>query len=707
MGKKSVKNKAGKGFHLSLNSLIARMVVAFLVLIIMILLLGTVSYSVAKDTISNEVKVSLMNTVSAKGSYLELGISQVDDQMVQIITMGQMSEYYLNANLDRDNLTKEQKDAKSEIQSKMQSLKTVSDFVYHVYLISDAASGLMTTPGSLSYSFYDTFAKTEEGAAILANDKKYGYISYHPSLEAVVAEKEATFNCSEYALSIWHKVNQKKNIVLVADISRQVIVDALAELDNGAGSYAAFIAPGNKETIYCGGVEDQDAALLNAPVFCDMEAYRNALASEEVSGFGETKWNGSRYVFAYSKIGDTGAMLVSLVPTSHFLESAKAIQHVTVIMLLIALILALIMCIYLARALGSGVSNVANSLDMAAQGDFTVRPTSKRKDEFGQINKSISNMMEGVRSLITEVKGVVDTVTHASGLVGENTDRLIASSNEISTAIGEIETSVSAQAADSQECVMQINTLSDQIRTVYEYTDEISKVSEDASRTITDGMGVIDDLHEKTRATVDITEAIQKDIVSLSEQTKAIGNIASIINGIASQTNLLSLNASIEAARAGEAGRGFSVVAEEIRKLADQSVKAAKQIEGIVYKIQMQTGNTVVAANKAGEIVSSQSVSLNDTLEAFNKVNERVSEMVENLTRITEGMAQVESSRQEAVDLIMNISAMSQQTSASSTQVDENAKRQKESVEELKETVELLQEKAKQMDEAVSQLKVE
>ncbi|MCM1104047.1 MAG: methyl-accepting chemotaxis protein [Clostridium sp.] len=695
---------AGKGF--SFHSIITKMIAAFMALIAMIVILGTVSYQVAKRTVTNEVKTSLVDTVSAKGSYLELGLQQVEDRMLEIMTLSETVAYYLDPNLNIDKMTEEQREAKGVVQSRIQSLQTISDFVYHAYLISDHMTGLSTTPAVMTSDLYELFIGGEDGAAIDASSDNYGYMGAHPTLEARVLEKLDTFESGDFAISLWRKINIRGNLILVVDVDRSVIYDALAELDNGAGSYTVFIAPGGNETVYCG-TDNGKAADGAVPVFSELSAYQNAMSAEAADGYSEMKWNGRQYLFAYSKIGGTGAMLATFVPTGLFLESAKTIQRITFLIVFVAFAAAVVMCILLSRTLSGGVSNITEPLGRAAQGDFTVSLRAKRKDEFGQISDSIEEMIGGIRKLIAGVKQVMGTVTDASGLVGDNTDRLIASSNEISLAIGEIEHGVAEQAQDSQNCVQHIQTLSDQIRTVYEYTDEITRVSEDANRTITDGMKVIDDLSEKSRATEDITGAIHKDIMSLSEQTRSIGDFANIINDIASQTNLLSLNASIEAARAGDAGRGFSVVAEEIRKLADQSLTAANQIGEIVERIQRQTGETVDSVNRANEIVASQSDSLQHTLDAFHNVNSRVGMMVGNLSKITEGMELIENTKTTAVNVIMNISAVSEQTSANSQQVEGNARRQKEAVEELQKTVNLLRTGAEQLDEAVSHLRVE
>lgn len=615
-----------------------------MILIIMIFLVGTVSYSVAKNVVSEEVKTSLTETVSAKGSYLELGLQQVDNQMMEIISMDECVAYYLNPNLNISSLTSEQTKAKGEMESKIWSMQSISDFVYQVYLISDIASGLTTSPANMSLGIYENFIASEEGRQIDASEQKWGYLGTHPFLEQVVYEKDKSFNSSDYAVSLWRKVNFQTNMILIVDIDKSTVYEALAELNYGDGSYAAFVAPGGKETVFCGS-DSGTPVQAEVPVFSQMEAYQKAVSAEEADGYLEISYQGRPYVFAYSKIGSTGAMLIMLVPTSQFLSNTRSIQAITYLMVAFALVIAVIMCIFLSRTLDKGVTEITRPLDRASQGDFTATVTLKRKDEFGQIARSLSHMIASMKTLIKEVQGVVWTVQQTSGQVGSSTQQLMESSDEILGAIEEIDRGVSLQAQDAQDCVALINALSDQIRTVYEYSDEISRISDDANKTITDGMGVIEDLSAKSRATANITGAIRQDILSLNDQTQSIGNFAGVIDEIASQTNLLSLNASIEAARAGDAGRGFAVVAEEIRKLADQSLSAAKQIGDIVQQIQDQTGQMVDAVHQAGEIVTSQNDSLEKTQDAFHKVNERVKMMAENLSRMTAGMAQIEESK--------------------------------------------------------------
>ena len=698
-----VKQTAKQGKGSLFNSLITKTVIAFGLMILMIVVQGAMSYMSAKEMLVDEAEEALVTTVKAKGDYIGLGLEQVSDRMIEILTGDDLMYFYINGTIDYAKLDDDQSKAKANVQEDIRNLKQISDFVYHLYFFSSKTVGLSTSPMNMTGDYYKEFLASDLGSKIEGSAEKYGYLGAHPYLEEMVQKKDEKFDSSKYAISIWRKVGMKTGtVMMIVDIDRSVIYDSLVDLDKGVGSFAAFVAPEGNETVYCGG-----GATDNVPVFSELEAYQQALASEQTEGFLNASWQGRDYIFAYSLIGNTGAMLATLVPTDVLMASARTIQSSTFLTVGVAILLALGICLFLSRTMNGGMKMVNKRLAKVSGGDFTASKPAKSKDELGQIANSVDGMTESIRALIVQVKEVMETVTEVTVQVGEHTETLIQSSDEISGAVSEIEQGVSVQADDAQGCVIQITELSEQIEEVSGYTEEITRISADTNGAINNGLEIIDELHEKSKATEEITYAIQKDIVSLNEQTKAIGNFANIINDIASQTNLLSLNASIEAARAGDAGRGFAVVAEEIRKLADQSQNAANEIGGIVSQIQTQTDQTVEAANRAGTIVASQNESLDNTLDAFHKVSDQVKFMAENLAKITEGMTQMEQVKREAVNSIMNISAVSEQTSASATQVDNNAKIQQTLVDDLKKSVELLSEKAKQMEETVSVLKVE
>lgn len=702
---KQVDKEQGKRARRSLfDSLTTRIIFDFTLLILIIVVQGAMSYSTAKNMLMEEAEDKLVTTVKAKGDYIELGLEQVSSRMIELLTGDDMKITYLNPSMDIMNPTEDQKRSRNEVVEMVLGLKSFSSFVSNMYFLSDHIGGITSTAMHTSDDYYTQFAESEFGKTIIDAAEKVGYIGNHKYLEDKVYEMDETFNASNYAFSIWRKVSMRNcNIVLIVDIDRQTVYNSLIDMDQGAGSYAAFVTQDGRETVYIGG-EVQNAEV---PVFSSLPAYQEALSSGQTEGFIKTGWNGKDYVFAYSILGTTGTMVISLVPFDVLLESASEIQMNTIWMAGIAIVLTLVICLLLARSMKNGMRLVNNRLNKISGGDFTGNKPTKRSDELGLIAGGVDRMAENIRGLMVEVKGVMETVTDVTGQVGAHTETLIRSSDEIGGAVSEIEQGISMQADDAQECVTRITELSQQIETVSEYTEEITRISEDTNGAINEGLDTIDVLHEKSKATEEITLAIQKDIVSLNEQTKAIGTFANIINNIAAQTNLLSLNASIEAARAGEAGRGFAVVADEIRTLADQSKEAANEIGGIVGKIQKQTDLTVEAANRAGAIVASQNEALDSTLQAFHKVNDRVKQMADNLGKITEGMGYMEDSRKETVNAIMSISAVAEETSANVAQVDDNTKIQQSLVNDLKQSVELLSEKAKQMEEKVSALKVE
>ncbi len=180
-----------------------------------------------------------------------------------------------------------------------------------------------------------------------------------------------------------------------------------------------------------------------------------------------------------------------------------------------------------------------------------------------------------------------------------------------------------------------------------------------------------------------------------------------MINGIAGQTNLLSLNASIEAARAGSAGKGFSVVADEIRKLSEMSVKSAAEIEKIINNITNKTKITVDMAKKAETISHNTDESLKEVVHLFTNINHHVDELSSKMSAITQGMKDIDSAKNDVLHAIESISAVSEETSASSQEVDAAARKQLEAVTRLNEAAKILDGNVSDLKSAIDLFKTE
>ena len=416
--------------------------------------------------------------------------------------------------------------------------------------------------------------------------------------------------------------------------------------------------------------------------------------------------NGDRYIFVSAKVGSTGTLLCGIVPESSLLTETNYIKYVTLILVSSSIIIAGIICVLFSRSLRKGVKDIIKPLTFAAKGDFSVSFTSKRKDEFRIISDSITDMITGVRDLLRNMEEVSDKVAISTEEVHNNTIHILSASEGIATAITEIEHGVANQANDSEQCAVQMSDLAEQIKTVYHYTDNFNKITLSTKQQVTDGIYLMDDLNSKSKATADITSTISSDIKELEKLSGTIGSIIGVINEIAAQTNLLSLNASIEAARAGEAGLGFAVVATEIRKLADESVHASERISEIIHKIQEKTNRTIQNVMKADNIVANQTDSLSHTIASFEVINNSVDQLVNNMQMVLNGMKDIEAAKETTVEAIESISAISEETASVSAEVEENANRQKDLIQSLGETVNTLSKNATNMQEKISHFKL-
>ena len=345
-------------------------------------------------------------------------------------------------------------------------------------------------------------------------------------------------------------------------------------------------------------------------------------------------------------------------------------------------------------------------LDKVSKGDLTVEIKTKRRDEFSFLAFDISNMIYNMKELIQKVNDVGKELVLTIDFLANTSKTFVNTTGNIQGAVGDIEAGILQLDENSEYCLTQMITLSDKISLVHENTDRIDSITNSTGQTIHLGIETMEDLNAKAKDTTIITNRVIDIIKLLETKTKQIGSIVEVINGIAEQTNLLSLNASIESARAGAAGRGFAVIASEIRALADNSLKSSNEIQKLINEIVQNINEAVNTAKEAEIIVQLQKVALSNTSKSFTSMDLQIEEMLKETNAIKENVKNMEQARVITEEAIQSISAVSEETTACSDTVSSTVANQISAVSQVDQTIKKLLQDAAILEEAINRFTI-
>lgn len=663
-----------------------KLIIAFLIPVLLMISLGVISYLQSSMALRKNYETSLVRTIESKGEYLGLVTKNIENEVLKLLTDSNFIKYYTAACTTKS----EEEDLQKALYKTFVKVATSNDFVNSFNVLS-AYGKSYATGGTLSTKHYEEYLDSEENKALAAGGKQYEWNGYHLFLDEATGSEGAA-----YVMSYTRQFIQGEGYIIV-DISKEKLVNSLEELSGEEGNIVGFIAPDGRETLL---------GTKETSVFGTFQVLKDFKASEETSGYSYVDYNGAQQLLVYSKIRDTGAMLTTLIPKNAIIAQAETIKRLTFIMVIIAGIVAILIGSLMAEGIEKNIKNMQKALSKAAEGDLTVEIKGNRKDEFGQLSKSITGMLTDMKGLIHKTTDVGEEIVRSSKDMSHISNVLLTASKEINCAIGEIEKGVILQAEDSSKCLRQMGDLSDRIEGLYKSTGEIETFTGQTKIVVEKGVGLVDNLTQKVKETIGATSSVIEDVEELSKASAAIESIVGVINGIAEQTNLLSLNASIEAARAGEAGKGFAVIAQEVNKLAVQSAEGARKIEELLGNIAVKTKETVKAVKQTEVIASSQEEALKLTVEIFNDINSNIKNLVINLGEVSKDIKEIEVVKDDTLSAIGNITAVSQQTAVSSQEVQNTADKQLEAVEQLGKAAELLDQDAKKLEQAISHFQI-
>ncbi|MDQ0244171.1 methyl-accepting chemotaxis protein [Bacillus fengqiuensis] len=386
------------------------------------------------------------------------------------------------------------------------------------------------------------------------------------------------------------------------------------------------------------------------------------------------EWGGnvSAYVPIKAKSGEVIGIVGADLDATQIYETIHANKLKLSIITLIILIISGVLIFFFTYYLLKPLKELTSQVKRVGEGNLSSEIQVNRSDEVGVLATAINKMQQSLRDVISNISYAAESVSSQSEELTQSSNEVKIGSLQVASTMQELSSGMDSQANTSGTLAEEMATFTVKIKEANENGEEITNESRQILGLADEGsqlmetsmtqMGVINDI---------VKDAVHK-IQGLNQQSQEISKLVDVIKAIADQTNLLALNAAIEAARAGEHGKGFAVVADEVRKLAVQVTDSVLDITGIVDNIQTEAKDMVLSLENGYEQVQKGSTQISLTGEGFRKINHSVMNMVERITIISKNLEEITKNSIKmnvSIDKIATISKESaigvEQTSAS------------------------------------------
>jgi methyl-accepting chemotaxis protein len=400
------------------------------------------------------------------------------------------------------------------------------------------------------------------------------------------------------------------------------------------------------------------------------EMQKRMIAGE--TGLSKYTFNGNEAYGGFAPVKKENWSITVILDRSELLSELDALKISVIISSIAFLIISLIIVYIIAELLSRRIKYASKFLNILSTGNFANKISEKYlsyKDELGQMANSMNTMQLSIRNMLKTSKDTSLEVSKGSDELSSISKEMAYSSTMVAESIQEVGSGINDQANNLMEITYILNNFSDRLEQIVSGIKEVDKDTLIMNDLAADSGNNMKLLMKAVNEISDSFKKLSSRINTFNTNIKEIHSITNIINAIADQTNLLALNASIEAARAGEAGRGFSVVANEVRELAEQTKNSSDHITKLVSDISRDVENISEDTNSMGSELSGQINIINETIDSFEKIIEVIKAIMPQIQTVNSSVDEVKNEKDDILMKVESVSAIAEEVSASAEEI--------------------------------------